>query len=380
VPRLGEILIAKGVLTQDGLRSGLDASRRNGGRVGTWLVRLGLINEAALLDALAMQTGCPVAKALDLATAAAEVRALIPQPVARRHMAMPFSRQGRTLDVAMASPNDLAVVEELGRMTGLAIRPYVATEAALTASLAMATVAPAASAAPPPAGAPRSGGREWRQFWKLDATLPELHKAMEAPAPSAVVQSAATFPFLAPIVGGTAMVKTESFEDLAESLSSATHRDQVAGLLLGALAGPARRVALFSVMSGRIMGWAGAGLGLVEDDFRTLILPLDRPSVFLNLVKGADIHVGPFGGGEGNALLLDALGDPTPKEAVIVPIRLRGKVASFIWIDRGGESAAAVQIADIQETARIAGLALEILVLRQKLKAGSRLTDGGATD
>jgi hypothetical protein len=380
VPRLGEILISKGVLTQDGLRSGLDASKRNGGRVGTWLVRLGLINEAALLEALTQQTGCPAAKALDLATVSPELRSMIPPALARRHMVMAFNRQGRSLDVAMTTPNDLVVVEELGRLTGLAIRPHVATEAALTAALALATAVQAVSSAPPPLGAPRSGGREWRQFWKLDATTPELLKAMEATAPPPVVQTAATFPYLAPILGGTALVKTDSFEDLAESLSSATHRDQVAGLLLGALAGPGRRVALFSVMQGRIMGWGGAGLGMIEDDFRTLMLPLDRPSLFLNLVKGSDLHVGPFGGGEGNALLVDALGDPAPKEAVVVPIRLRGKVASFLWIDRGEESVASVQVADIQETARIAGLALEILVLRQKLKAGSRLTDSGTTD
>jgi hypothetical protein len=380
VARLGEILIANGVLTQDGLRSGLDASRRNGGRVGTWLVRLGLVNEAALLDALAQQTGCPVAKALDLATVPADVRAVIPVALARRHMVMAFNRQGRSLDVAMATPNDLVVVEELGRLTGLAIRPHVATEAALTASLALAAAAPTASSAPPPVGTPRTGGREWRQFWKLDATTPELLKAMEAPALPPAVQTAATFPFLAPIVGGTALSKTDSFEDLAESLSSATHRDQVAGLLLGALVGPGRRVALFSVMQGRIMGWAGVGLGLVEDDFRTLMLPLDRPSLFLNLVKGSDMHVGPFGGGEGNALLIDALGDPAPQEALVVPIRLRGKVASFVWIDRGDESVASLQVPDIQEIARIGGLALEILVLRQKLKAGTRLTDSGATD
>jgi hypothetical protein len=55
--RLGEILMAKGMVSPDGLRAGLDACRRHGGRLGTWLVRLGLISEGKLLDALAEQSG-----------------------------------------------------------------------------------------------------------------------------------------------------------------------------------------------------------------------------------------------------------------------------------------------------------------------------------
>ncbi len=378
--RLGEILVSKGVLTPDGLRSGLEASRRNGGRLGTWLVRLGLVNEAQLLEALAQQTGCPVAKALDLATVPNDLRALIPPAVARRHLVMAFSQQGRSLAVAMATPNDLMVVEELARLTSLVIRPHVATEAALQAALAIAPATPAAAAPAPPPSPPRTGGREWRQFWKMEAPAIELMRALEAPEPAPVVHSAATFPFLAPILSGTSMIKTEVHEDLADALSSATHRDQVAGLLLGAVVKPTQRVALFSVLQNKIMGWAATGLGVTEDDFKTLILPLDRPSVFLNLTKGAELHVGPFGGGEGNALLADALGSPAPKEAVIAPVKVRGKLAAFLWVDKGDAGVTGVAVADVQEVARLAGLSLEILVLRQKLKAGTRLTETTGTD
>lgn len=380
MPRLGEILISKGALTQDGLRSGLDASRRNGGRLGTWLVRLGLVNEATLLEALSQQTGCPVARALELATASPEVRALLPPTAARRYLVVAFNKQGRTLDVAMATPNDLMIVEELGRLTSLVIRPHVATEAALTAALALSAVAPAPSVPPPPPGPPRGGSREWRQFWKMEATGIELMRCLEAPAYPPLIHSAETFPFLAPLLAGTSVIKTDAAEDLAEALSSATHRDQAAGLLLGALASPIQRAALFSILQGKVMGWAAGGLGVVEEDFHTLILPLDRPSVFLNLMHGADLHVGPFGGGEGNQLLAESLGTPEPREAVIAPVRVRGKVAAFVWVDRGEAGTAGVSVPDVQEVARLAGLSLEILVLRQKLKAGTRLTETTGTD
>jgi hypothetical protein len=380
VKRLGEILIAKGIVSPDGLRSGLEACRRHGGRLGTWLVRLGLISEAKLLDALAEQSGCPPATTLQLATAPSDVRALIPPAFGRRNLVVAFGRHGRNLDVALIRPNDLLLVDEISKVTGLIPRPHVATEAALTAALALPGASAPLPAAPPPPGPPKGTVREWRQFWQLESSPPELMRALEAPALKGPATTAATFPHLTPLTAVTGPVTPRETQDLADALSAATHRDQVAGLVLAHLAGMAYRVALFSIYQNKVMGWAAHGQSIVEEDFHTLILPLDRPSLFLNLSKGVDIHVGPLGGGEGNDLLLDAIGPPPPKEAVVVPVRVRGKNAGFLWLDEGEESVSDLSIPNVQEVARLIGLALEILVLRQKVRTGARLTGGAPPD
>jgi hypothetical protein len=222
--------------------------------------------------------------------------------------------------------------------------------------------------------------REWRQFWQLESSPPELMRALEAPALRGPETAAATFPHLTPLTAATGPVTPRETQELADALSAATHRDQVAGLVLANLAGMAYRVALFSLYQNKVMGWAAHGQAIVEEDFHTLILPLDRPSLFLNLSKGVDIHVGPLGGGEGNDLLLDALGSPPPRDAVVVPVRVRGKTAGFLWLDQGEESVADISIPNVQEVARLIGLALEILVLRQKVRAGARLTGGAPPD
>ncbi len=378
--RLGEILIAQGMVSPDGLRAGLDACRRHGGRLGTWLVRLGLISEAKLLDALAEQSGCPPATTLQLATAASDVRAVIPTAFGKRNLVVAFARHGRNVDVAMIKPNDLLLVDEVSKVTGLIPRPHVATEAALTAALALpGAAAPAPVAAPPP-GPPQGTVREWRQFWKLESAPQELMRALEAPALKTPQTTAATFPHLTPLAAATGPVTVRETQDLADALSAATHRDQVAGLVLANLAGMAYRVALFSLYQNKVMGWAARGPAIVEEDFHTLILPLDRPSLFFNLTKGVDIHVGSLGPGEGNDLLLEALGSPPPREAVVVPVRVRGKTAGFLWLDEGEAGVAAISIPTVQEVGRLIGLALEILVLRQKVRAGARLTGGGPPD
>jgi hypothetical protein len=378
--RLGEILMAKGMVSPDGLRAGLDACRRHGGRLGTWLVRLGLISEGKLLDALAEQSGCPPATTLQLATAPSDVRALVPPAFAKRNLVVAFARHGRNIDVAMIRPNDLLLVDEISKVTGLVPRPHVATEAALTAALALpGAAAPPGSLAPPP-GPPQGTVREWRQFWRLESSPTELMRGLEAPPLKAPAPLGATFPHLTPLTAATAPVTLREAHDLADALSAATHRDQVAGIVLANLAGMAYRVALFSLYQNKVMGWAARGPAIVEEDFHTLILPLDRPSLFLNLSKGVDIHVGPLGPGEGNELLLDALGSPSPKEAVVLPIRVRGKTAGFLWMDEGEAGVGEISIPTVQEVARLIGLALEILVLRQKVRAGARLTGGGPPD
>jgi hypothetical protein len=379
VARLGEILIARGVVSPDGLRAALEACRRNGGRLGTWLVRLGFVNETVLLEALAEQTGCPSVTATELATAPADLRGLIPAALARRHLAVAFSRQGRRLDVAMINPNDLVLVDEIGSATRHTVRPHVATESALMAALSVPTPHVEASS-PPPLRGTTTGVREWRQFWRLESSATELFRALEAPALEPPALTGATFPTLTPIGAERPGVGFTAPRELTEALAVSNHRDQVATCVLDYLQNFATRLALFSLHHNKVMGWAGRGPQLVEDDFHNLILPLDRPSLFLNLARGVDLHVGPVSGGEGNQLLFDALGPPEPKEAVVAPIKVRGKTAAFLWLDRGESGVAEVPVALVREVARVLGLTLEVLVIRRKIKTESNLTEGSPGD
>ena len=378
--RVGELLVARGLVTQDDLRSALDACKRHGGRLGTWLVRLGLVNESALLQALSEQTGCPAATTLELASAPQELRTLLPPAFAKRYLAVAFARRGRNLDVAMANPNDLVVVDEIAALTGLVVRPHVATEASLGAALAIPiAVPPEVNAAPPP-GPPRGSAREWRQFWRVESHIQEFSAALKTQPPAAPKAASASFPQLTSLGAGAPPNEAAGLGALAEALGAVSHRDQVAELVISFAAGLAPRTALFSVHQGKAMGWAARGAGIVPEVFHTLILPLDRPSVLLNLAKGVELHSGPLGGGEGNDLLLEALGPPKPTEALIAPVKVRGRVAALLWLDRGSEPAGEIPVAAAREAARLAGLALEVLVLRQKIRGGGRLTEGAGRD
>jgi len=372
--RLGEILLELGFVTHEELRAGLDACRRQGGRLGTWLVRLGILNETKLLQALSKQSGVPSVTALELVAATPELRSLLPPAFARRHLVLVFGRRGKVLDVAMANPGDLVVRDEIAKLTGMVVRPYVATEAALAAALAIPTPAGTSGSEPPP-GPPRGTVREWREFWRLESTQPELAQALLAETVEPHPCRVASFPDLLPRGEGRATLVAPDLEELGEALASVTHRDQVAELALSWASSLAPRVALFSLHQGRVLGWSVRSEWTVEEDFHTLILPLDRPSIFLNLTKGVDLHNGPVASGEGNELLLEALGTPAPTSALIVPVRVRGRVAALLWLDNGPDGTGNLPVPAVREGARLVGLALEVLVLRQKLRSGARLTE-----
>jgi len=378
VRRLGQVLLDRGAVTKDQLQSALAACKRHGGRLGTWLARLGYVGESALLAALSEQTGCPSVTAVELTSAPTDVRALVPATFARKQLVVAFARTGRSLNVAMGNPNDLVTVDELASLTGLVIHPHVATEAALAATLAIpsSAVPPGGGLSP---GPPRATVREWRQFWRLESSPQELQRTLDAGPLAPALVASASFPDLDDLHGQRRSRPAGSLDELSDSLRGVSARDDVADCVLTFLEPLASRVALFSFHQGKVMGWAARGDGIVAEDFQSLMLPIDRPSVFLNLTKGADIHVGPLGGMEGNTVLIDAMGSPAATEAIVLPVRLRGKPVAFLWLDNGERGVTDTPLATARETARLAGLALEVVVLRQKIKVPGRLTEAAGS-
>jgi len=336
---------------------------------------LGFINEAQLLEALAEQSRCPAARALELATAPSEVRALLPEDFCRRHLVVPFNRRGKQLDIAAVNPNDALLVEEISSLTGLVVRSHVATEAAITAALAIPVARPRSAEAPAP-GAPRSRHWQWTQFWRVASTPQEAFQALAfTPAPAAS-HALASFPDLTPISASRIDRRPEASADgLAAALLEADNREAIAAAVLAFLASQVTRVALFALHKGKVTGWALRGGGqIAQERFLELVVTLERPSVFLNLSAGADLHCGPVSQGDGNDAVLAALGEPLPAAAVVVPLMVRGKAAGFLWVDNGAQGVTGIAIPQVNEVAALASLALEVLVLRKKIRDHQRLT------
>jgi len=123
--RLGEILVDAGVLDEGRLRSALIEQRRWGGHLGRILIDMKLISEEVLVQALSRQLNFPAIN-LDNRDIASATLDLIPGELAEQHSLIPFKIEGRFLDVAMADPTNLGIVDELRIRTQLNVRAYLA--------------------------------------------------------------------------------------------------------------------------------------------------------------------------------------------------------------------------------------------------------------
>lgn len=111
-PRLGDMLVDAGLLSAEDLQVALDHQARHGGRLGTVLVGLGMLDEEILDSTLGKQLGIRVAEVENL-NPPPELLRQIPERVMRRHELIPLSLRNRVLEVGMCDPGNQAALDEL---------------------------------------------------------------------------------------------------------------------------------------------------------------------------------------------------------------------------------------------------------------------------
>ena len=125
--KLGEILLREGLITQEQLRKALLEQKNSGMRLGYTLVKLGFIEETEVSKMLARQYRMP---AVDLSRfeVDAKILKLIPPDIATKYTVLPLKREGRTLTVAIADPNNVTAIEDIKFITRCDVFPVIAGE------------------------------------------------------------------------------------------------------------------------------------------------------------------------------------------------------------------------------------------------------------
>ena len=134
--RLGEILVAAGVLKKEQVENALREQQRWGGQLGQILVGKNYITEESLVSALSRQLNIQIAD-LKGVRIPKEVVGLIPYDLAHDNQILAFRLDGRMLDLAMANPLNLGITDELRIRTKLNIRPYIAGASVIQNALRM---------------------------------------------------------------------------------------------------------------------------------------------------------------------------------------------------------------------------------------------------
>src|SRR2546430_694269 len=125
--RLARPLLRDGLITPDQLKKALLEQKNTGMRLGYTLVKLGFIEETEISKMLARQYRMP---AVDLSRFEVDPKIikLMPPDIAVKHTVLPLKREGRTLTVAIADPNNVAAIEDIKFVTRCDVFPVIAGE------------------------------------------------------------------------------------------------------------------------------------------------------------------------------------------------------------------------------------------------------------
>jgi type IV pilus assembly protein PilB len=125
--RLGELLVRNELINEDQLKRASEEQKRNGGRLGSALIKLDFLDEQTLTNFLAKQYGVPF---VDLENMELDLSVVnhVPPEVAQKYQIIPIERIGSTLKIAMCDPSNIFAIDDIKFMTGFNIGVTVAAE------------------------------------------------------------------------------------------------------------------------------------------------------------------------------------------------------------------------------------------------------------
>ncbi len=132
--RLGELLVAEGMISQEQLSEALQMQEQTGELLGEALVRAGFTTETEIAKTLCVQFAKPFMKPSKY-DVSKEIVGLIPAKMMAEHMFMPVDRFGNLLVIAMAGLLDAAAFAQIQSSTGCEIEVYITTASDLRVAL-----------------------------------------------------------------------------------------------------------------------------------------------------------------------------------------------------------------------------------------------------
>jgi hypothetical protein len=426
MPRIGELLVAEGVLSEVAVQSALGFQRHTGEpfRLGTILLDRDLLGEESLLRALSAIHRCDYVAWAEILQTEPRIVRLLPERAAVRLAALPYALEGRGLRVAFKNPSNLAAVDEVSSLTNRPVIPAVISEVRLVQALNLFYGRPVPIEF-------RSvllklERNEERRLYRLRATMraplppfssPPREKrppreeirripigAEPAPAPRPSLQYTAPFasaelaqgeladssdflPGYAPprVLTAEEMVARMWKEDASpgdpddsairtmwapireRSREAAPERmsarDKVAEAMLENLTERFPRVLLLVSAQESIQGWTGRGGGLARESVARVRISWGEPSIFAFVKLSGSAHKGPLSRILLPPALADLLGPKAVSSCAVFPVRIKDRVVAFLYADRAGAPLSAEDYRKLEIAASSLGSSLARLLL-----------------
>jgi len=133
--KLGDILVADGVITQDQLKKTLAEQQYSGERLGALLIRLGFTVEENVYRGLSRQMDIEFLDNDKLLEGSEDVVKIIPEAFARENTLIANRLDGNNIVMAMVDPEDIISIDNLQKLAGKKIIPALGTPSGIRAAI-----------------------------------------------------------------------------------------------------------------------------------------------------------------------------------------------------------------------------------------------------
>lgn len=371
--KVGSLLVKHHVITEAHLEEALRNQVIFGGKIGTNLIELGYISADKLAEFLSKSKGVPAITIKHLEAIPAEVIAILPPELVKKHQVIPISIEKKRLTIAMVDPADLATIDRISFMTGMYINPVVIPELLLlmaleryykirreTRYIAIAKeirrgLQPAEPEEinqvpePPPSQKPEPV----EEFIEIPGDFAGFDQ-VETPAPPEE-----------PEPEETEADKSYNMTDMCSDLAGATSRDAIGEALMEYLRQRYFRSALFLPKEPNLTGWLAAAVEGYVENFGDVKIEMSAPSSFLQVMETKTFCMGQLLSPTDLKAASAVGGKDHP--AVLLPIILMNRVVAVLCVFDNLENLAR-GLGELQKIAVKSAMAFEILIMRNKIQ------------
>lgn len=363
--RLGDFLIADGQISPDQLDEAIEYQCIYGGRLGTSLIELGLINEEHLAQVLSKQLKLHYIKPDLLMNVPNPILNLVPKKLALKYRIVPYHKDKGKLFLAMNDASNLADIDELSFQLNHIIVPLAIPEVRLMLALKK-----------------HYGLDLTPRFENLEAQIKFRAKAAKKNTAKKKDVQAEPEDAAWPLLGdeeyggeeptddayfdlGTSTLET-SQTSLNQQLAAATDRNDIARALINFLGQEYSASGLLMVRSTTVTGWLSSCGSVEPTGFDQFSIPLQDHSIFNLVVKSKSHFLGTVADTPQNCNLLKFFNSKPPQTALIIPLLVRDRLVSILYV-QDSLQVLEQHFAELQSIARKAEMAFTLLILKNKI-------------
>jgi len=373
--KVGNMLVQERIISEAQLEEALRNQVIFGGKIGTNLIELGYISTEQLSAALSRNKGFPQVNPSQLHSIPAEIIALIPAEIAKKHQVIPITLDRKRLTVAMSDPCDLEGIDKLSFMTGMYINPVVIPEVLLIMALEKyykirretryISIAKDMRREPRPEDSqglndiPMPVAKPEKQVVEEEfIEIPEFDgfdkvEIPDAPEPEKHIPTQ------------DEIKEAYNLTDMCAALAGATSRDQIGEALMEYLRLRHFRTALFLPKEPTLTGWLAAEESGYLENFSEVRVEMQPPSSFLQVIESKNFCMGQLLS-PSDLKIASAIG-AKDNPAILLPIILMNRVVAIICVVDTLEKLTR-SLNELQKIAIKSAMAFEILIMRNKIQ------------